>query len=189
FTYDRTRWEFKDDAVKKDFEILRKVADGEVTIGSRTLDDRTWIVAFLMDNGPVRYNVYARDSKKARFLFTNRKALEGLPLQKMHPVVIKSRDGLDLVSYLTLPPGSDKDGDGRPDKTLPMVRNVAGGPWGRDSWGFDPEHQHMANRGYAVLSVNFRGSTGFGKKFVNAGNKGGGAQMHDALLRARGGGV
>lgn len=184
FTYDRTRWDFKDDAVKKDFEILSKVADGEINIGSRTLDDRTWVVAFLMDNGPVRYYVYDRDTKKARFLFTNRKALEGLPLQKMHSRVIKSRDGLDLVSYLTLPPGSDPDGDGVPTKPVPMVLNVHGGPWARDDWGFDPEHQLLANRGYAVLSVNFRGSTGFGKKFLNAGNKEWAGKMHDDLIDA-----
>jgi dipeptidyl aminopeptidase/acylaminoacyl peptidase len=184
FTYERTRWDFKDDAVKKDFAVLAKVADGEVTISSRTLDDRTWVVAFLMDNGPVRYYAYDRDSQKARFLFTNRKALEGLPLQKMHSRVIKSRDGLDLVSYLTLPPGSDPDGDGKPTKPVPMVLNVHGGPWGRDDWGFDAEHQLFANRGYAVLSVNFRGSTGFGKKFLNGGNKEWAGKMHDDLIDA-----
>src|SRR6266705_3267750 len=80
------------------------VADGDITVTSRTLDDRQWIVAFLMDNGPVRYYHYDRPTKKERFLFTNRDELAKWPLQKMHPVVIRSRDGLDLVSYLTLPP-------------------------------------------------------------------------------------
>jgi dipeptidyl aminopeptidase/acylaminoacyl peptidase len=88
------------------------------------------------------------------------------------------------VSYLSLPPGSDRNGDGRPDKPLPMVLNVHGGPWARDDFGYHPEHQWLANRGYAVLSVNYRGSTGFGKKFLNAADKQFGAKMHDDLIDA-----
>src|SRR5262249_51512671 len=91
---------------------------------------------------------------------------------------------MNLVCYLTLPPGTDKDEKGRPDSPVPMVLVVHGGPWGRDSWGFDREHQLLANRGYAVLSVNFRGSTGFGKKFVNAGDKEWAGKMHDDLIDA-----
>jgi dipeptidyl aminopeptidase/acylaminoacyl peptidase len=102
----------------------------------------------------------------------------------MHPVVIKSRDGLDLVSYLTLPKWSDPDGDGRPTEPLPLVLNVHGGPWARDEWGYDPEHQLLANRGYAVLAVNYRGSTGFGKNFINAANKEWAGKMHDDLIDA-----
>jgi len=184
FTYERSHWEFKDPAVKADFEELKKVADGDISVSSRTLDDKTWVVAFVMDNGPVRYYVYDRPSKKARFLFTNRKDLEGLALQKMFPRVIKSRDGFDLVSYLTLPPGVDPDTTGRPGKPVPMVLFVHGGPWGRDSWGLNTTHQFLANRGYAVLSVNFRGSTGFGKKFLNAGNREWAGKMHDDLIDA-----
>jgi dipeptidyl aminopeptidase/acylaminoacyl peptidase len=184
FTYDRTIWKFFDKAVEADFAELKKVADGELTVASRTLDDKKWIVAFLMDNGPVRYYVYDRESKKSTFLFTNRPNLEGLPLQKMHARVIDSRDGMKLVSYLTLPPGTDADGNGVPDKPVPMVLNVHGGPWARDDWGFDAEHQLLANRGYAVLSVNFRGSTGFGKDFGNAGNKEWAGRMHEDLLDA-----
>ena len=184
FTYDRTIWEFQDKAIEKDFKNLRKIADGDITVASRTLDDKVWVVAFLLDNGPVRYYVYDRDTGKEKFLFTNRKDLEAWKLAKMHPVVLKSRDGLSLVSYLTLPPESDPDGDGRPNKPLPLILNVHGGPWARDSWGLDPEHQFLTNRGYAVLSVNFRGSTGFGKKFLNAGNKEWAAKMHDDLLDA-----
>ncbi|MDZ4819434.1 MAG: S9 family peptidase [Planctomycetota bacterium] len=182
FTYERTNWDFKDPAVAEDFKILKKVADGDITVTSRTLDDKTWIVAFLMDNGPVKYYRYDRAAKKADFLFTNRKSLEGLPLQKMHSLTIKTRDDMELVGYLTLPPGTDPDGDGRPDKPVPLILNVHGGPWARDSWGFDPEHQLYANRGYAVLSVNFRGSEGFGKKFINAGNKEWAGKMHNDLL-------
>ncbi len=184
FTYDRTKWQFFDKDVEDDYNRLKKVADGEIKIVSRTLDDHKWLVAFLMDDGPVRYYFYDRDTKEPKFLFTNRKELEKQPLQKMHPVVIDARDGLKLVSYLTLPPGSDPNDTGRPDKPLPMVLDVHGGPWARDDWGFNPEHQLWANRGYAVLSVNYRGSTGFGKKFVNAGNSEWAGKMHDDLLDA-----
>jgi dipeptidyl aminopeptidase/acylaminoacyl peptidase len=182
FTYERTHWVFRDPGVERSFAQLRKVADGEISVVSRTLDDRHWIVSFVMDNGPVRYYAFDREAGKERFLFTNRKALEKQPLQKMHPVVIRARDGLELVSYLTLPPGADARG--RPDKPVPMVLLVHGGPWGRDEWGYNSLHQLLANRGYAVLSVNFRGSTGFGKKFVNAGNKEWAGKMHDDLLAA-----
>src|SRR5207344_1703412 len=102
----------------------------------------------------------------------------------MHPVVIKSRDGMDLMSYLTLPAPADPKKAGRPAKPLPMVLYVHGGPWGRDSWGYNGTHQWLANRGYAVLSVNFRASTGFGKKFLNAGNRQWGLKMHDDLIDA-----
>jgi dipeptidyl aminopeptidase/acylaminoacyl peptidase len=102
----------------------------------------------------------------------------------MKPVVIKSRDGLDLVSYLTLPPGTDADNDGIPDHPVPMVLNVHGGPWARDSWGYNPTAQWLSNRGYACLAVNFRASTGFGKKFLNAGNLQWAGTMHDDLLDA-----
>ena len=184
FTYDRTRWQFFDEKIKTDFDVLAKVANGEISLTSRTLDDQTWIVAFLMDNGPVRYYRYDRPTRKAEFLFTSRKSLEGLPLQKMHAREVKSRDGMTLMCYLTLPPGVDPDGDGVPQQPAPTVLLVHGGPWGRDDWGFNPLHQQMANRGYAVLSVNFRGSTGFGKTFLNAGNQEWAGKMHDDLIDA-----
>jgi dipeptidyl aminopeptidase/acylaminoacyl peptidase len=88
----------------------------------------------------------------------------------MSSVVVKSRDGLDLVAYISLPPGSDSNGDGIPDRPVPMVLMPHGGPWGRDFWGYNPWHQWLANRGYAVLCVNFRSSTGLGKAFTNAGD-------------------
>jgi dipeptidyl aminopeptidase/acylaminoacyl peptidase len=188
FDYDRQNWKVLDPSIKGDFDYLRTVADGDFDVTSRTLDDRTWVVAYIVDDGPVRYYRYDRPAKKATFLFTNRRDLEGLPLAKMHPVVIKSRDGLDLVSYLTLPRGASDTAaaGGRPraKRALAMVLLVHGGPWGRDGWGLDPMHQWLANRGYAVLSVNFRGSTGFGKKFVNAGNKQWAGKMHDDLIDA-----
>jgi dipeptidyl aminopeptidase/acylaminoacyl peptidase len=113
-------------------------------------------------------------------LFDSRPELAGAPLSTMIPVEIKSRDGLVMPSYLTLPAGSDANGDGRPDKPLPMVMVIHGGPWARDAYGFNSTHQWLANRGYAVLSPNFRASTGFGKKFIAAGNlQWGGAMQND----------
>ncbi|MBL8762660.1 MAG: S9 family peptidase [Phycisphaerae bacterium] len=184
FNYDRKTWKVIDKSIQPDLDYLKGLADGDVSIGSRSLDDKAWIVSYLMDDGPVKYFFYDRPSKKATFLFSNRKSLEGLALAKMHPRIIKSRDGLDLVSYLSLPPASDSDKDGRPEKPLPMVLLVHGGPWARDSWGYNGLHQWLANRGYAVLSVNFRGSTGLGKNFVNAGNKEWAGKMHDDLIDA-----
>ena len=102
---------------------------GDIEITSRTLDDRLWTVAYLTDDGPMRYYLYDHDKKQATFLFTNRKDLDGLPLVKMHDVVVKLRDGMDLVCYLTLPKGTDDDGDARPSQPLPTVLDVHGGPW------------------------------------------------------------
>jgi dipeptidyl aminopeptidase/acylaminoacyl peptidase len=184
FTFDRKLWKILDEKIAPDFEALGKVADGDFEVISRTLDDTQWIVAYIVDDGPVRYYRYVRESKQAHFLFTNRSQLEGLPLVEMRPEMIQSRDGLNLVNYLSLPAGSDQDGDGRPDKPLPMVLSVHGGPWGRVNWGYNSHHQWFANRGYAVLDVNFRGSTGFGKEFINAGNMEWAGKMHDDLIDA-----
>lgn len=184
FDYLRKTWTVLDPEIAGDLEALHGVAEGEVEVTSRSLDDQTWIVAFLSDQSPVRYYRYDRPSKQATFLFTNRKDLEDVKLVPMQPLVIPARDELSLVSYLTLPPGSDANDDGRPDAPVPMVLFVHGGPWGRDVWGLNPVHQWLANRGYAVLSVNFRGSTGFGKAFVNAGDKEWGRKMHDDLVDA-----
>ncbi|MEX2306375.1 MAG: S9 family peptidase [Pirellulales bacterium] len=185
FTYDRTEWKILDDAIAADFEYLKGVEDGEIIVASRTLDDKQWIVAFLLDDGPVKTYRYIRSpERKAIFLFNNRDDLADYPLVKMHAPVVKTRDGLDLVCYLSLPPGTDADNDGRPNKPVPMVLNVHGGPWARDGWGLNPYHQWLANRGYAVLSVNYRGSTGFGKEFINAANSEWAGKMHDDLIDA-----
>jgi len=182
FTYERKHWQIIDESIAGDLAYLKTVADGDFEVVSRTLDDNYWMVAYLMDDGPVRYYRYDREENQAEFLFTHKKALEDMQLAKMHPAVIKSRDGLDLVSYYTLPVGSDSDSNGRPDEPLPMVLLVHGGPWTRDNWGYDYWHQWLANRGYAVLSVNFRASRGFGKAFINAGNLEWGGKMNDDLI-------
>jgi dipeptidyl aminopeptidase/acylaminoacyl peptidase len=184
FNYDRKSWQVLDDAVAADLEFLSTVSAGDIEIVSRTLDDSCWIVAYLLDDGPVRYYRYLRRSKDAQFLFTNRAALEDLPLVKDHPVVIPARDGLNLICYYSLPLEADPEQRGAVSEPLPTVLLVHGGPWARDSWGYNPIFQLLANRGYAVLSVNFRGSTGFGKNFVNAGNLEWGGRMHDDLVDA-----
>jgi dipeptidyl aminopeptidase/acylaminoacyl peptidase len=182
--YLRTEWKVLDESIKEDLDYLNSITDGDMNVSSRSLDDNFWAISYVKDDGPVYYYLYDRAEKNADFLFTNRKDLEGLKLSKMNPVVIKSRDGLDLISYLTLPHWSHPAGDYQPEKPLPMVLFVHGGPWARDSWGYHPYHQWFANRGYAVLSVNFRGSTGFGKDFINAANMEWGGKMHDDLIDA-----
>ena len=170
FVYERKRWQILDQSIAPDLTYLRTVADGEVEIVSRALDDNLWVVLYVVDDGPIRFYLYDRQQHVAHFLFTNRQALEKQLLVKMHSTVIKSRDGLNLVLYYSLPPGSDSNCDGIPDHPMPMVFTPHGGPWGRDFWGYNPWHQWLSNRGYAVLCVNFRSSTGFGKAFTNAGD-------------------
>ena len=116
FTYERKGWQILDASIEPDLAYLRTVADGEVEIISRTLDDKLWVVAYLVDNGPVRYYIYDHATRQASFLFTNRQELEGQPLVKMIPAVFKSSDGLDLVAYYSLPSGSDSNNDGIPDQ-------------------------------------------------------------------------
>ena len=183
-TFQRRHWAVLDDSVRPDFEYLRTVDDGEMNVTRRSLDDRKWIVEFDIADAPRGYYLYDRNTRSAELLFTDRPDLGGETLAAMHPELIKSRDGLELVSYLTLPVESDPDRDGRPSKALPMALVVHGGPWWRDSWGFDEYTQWLANRGYAVLRVNYRGSTGMGKAFVNAGDHEWAAKMHDDLIDA-----
>jgi dipeptidyl aminopeptidase/acylaminoacyl peptidase len=182
--YERKRWQVLDPAIAGDLAYLRSVADGDVDVTARTLDDKWWIAVYVVDDGPVHYYLYDHAAKKARYLFANRRELEKKPLAKMHPVVIPARDGLPLVSYLTLPRDAGPEGSIVPYAPLPLVLFVHGGPWARSSWGYSPFPQWLANRGYAVLEVNYRGSTGFGKKFINAGNKEWAGKMHDDLVDA-----
>jgi dipeptidyl aminopeptidase/acylaminoacyl peptidase len=171
-----------DPAVAKDLAILKRALGDGIDVVSQTLDDTTWIVQSDDAKSPVAYSRYDRRTGTVVGLFTSRPALASAPLVAMHPRVIAARDGLPLVSYLSLPPGSDPNGDGIPDARVPLVLNVHGGPWDRDTFGLSNQHQWLANRGYAVLSVNFRGSTGFGKRFLNAANHEWAAKMHDDLL-------
>jgi dipeptidyl aminopeptidase/acylaminoacyl peptidase len=186
-------------AVGQDIERLKAALGPQFQVVSRTLDDTKWVVAV---DDPIRVvssYLYERGGGKVTKLFDQRPELIGEPLRPMQPLELHSRDGLPLVSYLTLPQGPDGSratGQGatahsgpdaapdRPASPLPLVLDVHGGPWARDSYGFNGEHQWLANRGYAVLSVNYRGSTGFGKKFINAGDHEWARNMHNDLLDA-----
>ncbi len=173
-----------DASVKKDVDLLTKELGDGYAIGNRTLDDMFWSVTTDDALAPASTYIYDRKAGKVTKLFDQRPALTKAPLVPMQSLELKARDGLTLVSYLSLPPGSDANGDGVPDSPVPMVLNVHGGPWARDGYGFDNEHQWLANRGYAVLAVNYRGSTGFGKSFINASNKEWAGKMHNDLLDA-----
>ncbi len=182
--YLKDEWTPVGDALKDDVAFLNREARGEWNVTSQSRDKRLWTVMVDRVSEPVTFYLYDRPAKKLTKLFTTRPELEGKALASMHPVEIKSRDGLTLVAYLSLPPGTDKDGNGRPDKPLPMVLNVHGGPWARDEFGYHSEYQWLANRGYAVLAVNYRGSSGFGKNFMNAATREFAGKMHDDLIDA-----
>jgi dipeptidyl aminopeptidase/acylaminoacyl peptidase len=188
-TYDHLRWHAIDASLRADLDVIQTSAPGDVRLVSRSLDDKQWIVSTTVSDGPLKFWRYDRTKKKLEYLFATMKALEDAKLAKMNSVIVKSRDGLDLVSYLTLPREADADGDGKLDAgkgPLPMVLVVHGGPWSRDDYSLNARHQWLASRGYAVLSVNYRGSTGFGKKFVNAADKQWSGKMHDDLVDAVG---
>jgi len=178
-------WKFLDKRLKADFDWLQKqLGPGEVFVSSRTRADDKWIVGIDPVSKVAATYLYDRKAKKLSPLYVARPELQGAPLVPMLTAEIKARDGLTLPSYLTLPKGADTNGDGKADKPVPLVLLVHGGPWARDGYGYNGQHQWLANRGYAVLSVNFRASTGFGKKFLNAGNMQWGLAMHNDLLDA-----
>jgi dipeptidyl aminopeptidase/acylaminoacyl peptidase len=183
FMYDRMKWTALDKTIQPDLDGLTKLAEGgDWNVNSRSLDDKKWLVVVSADVSPPRYFLWDRAKHAGTFLFAAQPKIPTERLSKMHPVIIKSRDGLDMVSYLTLPKAADPDGDGKANTPVPMVLWVHGGPWGRDRWGFNRNVQLFADRGYAVLQVNFRASTGFGKAFLNAGDRQWSKKMHDDLL-------
>ena len=182
--YLKDEWHFIDKRLKDDFDWLEKHLDKDFFVVSRTRADDKWIVGVDLLSKVSGTYLYNRQTKSLRTLYVARPELLGAPLMPMLTAEIKARDGLTLPSYLTLPKGSDINGDGKADKRVPMVLLVHGGPWTRDVYGYDAYHQWLANRGYAVLSVNFRASSGFGKKFLTAGNKQWGLAMHTDLLDA-----
>jgi dipeptidyl aminopeptidase/acylaminoacyl peptidase len=170
--------------IQPDLDFLAAQDIGDWWIESRTEDDRLWIVGAHSDTRPGMAYLYDREARDLRLLYEMRPELSGAPLSPMHPVTIPARDGLNLICYLTLPRRLDQAGTGRPDAPAPLVLVVHGGPWARDSFGYNSYAQWLADRGYAVLSVNFRGSTGLGKHVVNAGNLEWGRRMDDDLLDA-----
>ena len=183
-TYLRDEWVAIDPNIGADLAWLRERLKGDVSVTTRTEDDQLWTVAVDPVVSSPSVHLFDRKQRKLTELYVSRPELAGAPLQTMHPIELKSRDGLTLPSYLTLPPGSDRNGDGRPEAPVPLVLLVHGGPWARDDFGYNPYHQWLANRGYAVLSVNYRGSTGFGKSFIEAANLEWAGKMHDDLIDA-----
>jgi dipeptidyl aminopeptidase/acylaminoacyl peptidase len=171
----RTEYVFVDPKIKADFEVLKSVRKGDIASISPNLDDTKWIVGFVSDDAPAYWYVYDRVTRKATPLFSSRPLLEKYKLSEMKPVEFEARDGMKLYGYLTTPAGMDA-------KNLPLVEFVHGGPWARDQWGFDRYAQWLSNRGYAVLQLNFRGSTGYGKQYVNAGDRQWAGTMHTDLL-------
>lgn len=177
-------WKIVDPSVKDDFEVLKKLSHGDFDIESRSKDDRLWIVSAGASDLPTTYYLYDRDRKDARKLFVQTPQLAGLPLSRMHPVVTKSDDGFDLVSYISYPSWIEVDADGKPAHPVPTVVLVHGGPSDeRVQEVFSPVLQWLNNRGLAVFAVNFRGSLGFGKAFMNAQNLEWGGKMNDDVVQ------
>lgn len=179
--YLRTEWTAIDPAIGTALAWLRERLSGDFGVSSRTDDDDIWIVWNTPVTAPTATYIFDRKAETLTPFYVTRPELDGAPLQPMHGVEITARDGLTLPSFLTLAAGTAGE---RPAQPGAMVLLVHGGPWARDAYGFNPLHQMLANRGYHVLSVNFRGSTGFGKGFINAGNKQWGLAMHDDLIDA-----
>ncbi len=158
-------------------ENLEKLSDGDLATISSDDAGRRWVVSFTHDREPGLTYFYDHNTGESRELFRPYPYLATEKLAATAAVTIRSRDGLDLHSYLTLPPAHKPSG-------LPLVVLVHGGPWARDAWGFQPGVQLLANRGYAVLQVNFRGSTGYGRAFVKAAIGEFAGKMHDDLIDA-----
>ncbi|PID52957.1 MAG: S9 family peptidase [Micrococcales bacterium] len=169
-----------DDALAEHIANLRALTDGELSIGRRERSGQWWTVSVAPSNGAVQYWIYDSSCGQATFLFPHRQDLADLPtgsLAPVEPFSFIARDGLTIHGYVTFPVGVRRTG-------LPCVVMVHGGPWARDSWDFDPQVQWLANRGYVCVQVNFRGSTGYGKEFLNAGNKQWGKAMQDDVSDA-----
>ncbi len=172
---DRLRVYFKDYDFKWAYKRLKnKLPDGDLYFGSMTSDDRYWIVAVTRDTDPGARYLYDMERDNLAFLYRSRPELPVEHLASMKPITYQSRDGLAIHAYLTLPKNVDPE-------NLAVVVNPHGGPWARDYWGYNSEAQFLANRGYAVLQINFRGSSGYGKDFLNAGKKEWGDAMQDDI--------
>ena len=176
FETDRLRWRVLDPALAGDFEALATLG-GDVTIHSRSDDDSIWYVLVNRADASPSFWRWDRRARKSRFLFATRPKLDGYALSPMEAVSYEARDGRRIYAYLTAPAGA-------PGRRLPLVLLVHGGPWVRDRWGFHPEAQWLAGLGAACLQVNYRGSAGFGKAHLHAGDREWGAKMQDDLTDA-----
>jgi dipeptidyl aminopeptidase/acylaminoacyl peptidase len=170
---ERRRRYYRDKGFEADLKFLESKFSGkEVSIASDTQDEQTWLIVANSDTEPGETYLFDRKTRKLALQYKVREKLPRESLAEMKPVRYKSSDGLEIPAYLTLPKGV-------PAKNLPALIIPHGGPWARDGWGYNSLAQFFANRGYAVLSPNFRGSTGYGKKFLDAGNKEWGKKMQD----------
>jgi dipeptidyl aminopeptidase/acylaminoacyl peptidase len=174
---DRMSYEVLDPSVADDVKAIRALHPGDPVFLGRDDADETWLVGFDTDAGSMTYFLYDRASESGRLLFSARPELDRYELAAMEPFSFAARDGLVIHGYLSFPPGLRRSG-------LPAVLNVHGGPQVRDTWGYDGEAQWLANRGYLCIQVNYRGSTGYGKAFVAAGDREWGGKMHDDLIDA-----
>ncbi len=174
FNYLVPEWQVLDEEIAGDFEFLAEAREGVVLVADRDQADRRWVVVFLHDDRPADRFLYDRAARTLERPFPPGSKLDEYVLARTKPITFRARDGQEIPAYLTLPPGVEPRG-------LPLVLSVHGGPWDRDDWGYDPTTQLFANRGYAVLKVNFRGSAGYGKRFMNAGSGqwGVGVMQHD----------
>lgn len=172
---DRERIYWKDKAFEADYKWLQSRLPGyRIGFGSRTADEERWILSASRDTEPGETYLFERKPRRLTLQYRIREKLPREALAPMKPIRYKSSDGLEIPAYLTLPKGVEP-------KNLPLVVVPHGGPWARDTWGYNTLHQFLANRGYAVLSPNFRGSTGYGKRFLNAGNRQWGEKMQDDI--------
>ncbi|MGH9753867.1 MAG: alpha/beta fold hydrolase, partial [Blastocatellia bacterium] len=172
---ERTRVYWRDKSFESDYELLKKrLPNKDISYGSSTKDESLWLISANSDVEPGETHLFDRKTKKLTLQYRIREKLPREHLAEMKPIRYKSSDGLEIPAFLTLPKGVEA-------KNLPLIVFPHGGPWGRDSWGYDTFAQFLANRGYAVLQPNFRGSTGYGEKFLDAGNKEWGDKMQDDI--------
>ncbi|KKQ32710.1 MAG: Peptidase S9 prolyl oligopeptidase active site domain protein [candidate division TM6 bacterium GW2011_GWF2_37_49] len=174
---ERFSWSALDSKFAPVLEAMLRVDDGDLFVSSASVDLRFWILGFIHDNQSQKFYLFDKETKTAELLFVSCPELNKYQLSSVEPISFTSRDGLKIHGYLTCPLGM-------PRENMPLVLYVHGGPWFRDAWTTDPVVQLFANRGYACLQVNFRGSTGYGKEFLNAGNREWGGKMHDDLIDA-----
>ena len=177
-----SEWTVRSDEVRAEFAALQAAAAGPFKIVDQTPDNARWLLLETVPNRPDRYSWWNRNDRTLVPLLSTRPDLDKQPLARRIPVTIASRDGLTLPSYLTLPTNAKLGADGMPVTPVPLVLLVHGGPWLRDDLAFDPQHAWLADRGYAVLSVNFRASGGFGSDFMAKGDRKWSETMHDDLL-------
>lgn len=173
-----------DESLRADFDYLKTVISGDVSFGGRSADDRYWLIRDFYGGPPVCY-LYDRQALQVKRLYSEHTQLEAYTLSVRKPFTVKAQDGLELPAMIYLPPGSDQNSDGIPDKPLPTILYVHGGPWVgfyQNTWFINNHLQLLANRGYAVINTEFRGAAGYGQAFIDASTREWGGKMHQDLV-------